>query len=482
MTPDRTDLERTEARLRAAVGARTADVPEPDAAVTLAAIERRLSAARRRRTLERVGGGVLAAAAAVAAVLGLATVVGDDGPDQVRTTDRPTTTTTTTTPPATTTSVAPDLGSQSADAIWPPPNHEQYADPQGAARSFVQEFVGFPDPPLSAFRPTSGADGEVDVHLVGEGGGVRRDRVVSTVLLRQAPDGWKVIGARSPDIEVDTPRHLDTVGGLFVAEGRSRGYEGTISVVVVEAGATARRPLVQVTGIGGAGAELEPFHLDVVIDPPPSLPAGALLFTTDTGCSACNTAFAAVPIRLGMATLETTPAAPPASEAGLTDETPLRFDGIGPVTIGMTLDEATAALRGPVRLQEQLLLEPATAALCGYARANGGPQGLLFMVTRDRPADPWRINRIDVEQESRVATEAGIRTGDTAAAVRRAYEQPSMALSIAPHPYLGTAGSYLSVVRDGANGLLLLFETEDGRVLRYRSGREAEVRYIEGCA
>ena len=478
MTPDRTDLRRTEARLRAAVEARTADVPEPDVDAALGAIERRLAVVRSRRTFGRVGGGLLAAAATVAAVLGLSAVLGDDGPAQVRTTDNPTTTTL----PAATTTVPPDLGSRSADAIWPPPNHEQYADPRDAARWFVQEFVGFPDPPLSAFRPTSGADGEVDVHLVGEGGVVRPDRVVSTVELRRAPDGWKVTGARSPDIEVDSPGRLATVGGLFVAEGRSRGYEGTISVVVVEAGATPRRPLVRVTGIGGAGAELEPFHLDVVIDPPPSLPTGALLFATDTGCSECNTAFAVVPIRLGMATLDTTPPAPPASEAGLTDEAPLRFDGIGPVTIGMTLDEATAALRGPVRLQDELLPEPATTALCGYARANGGPQGLVFMVTRDRPADPWRINRIDVEQESRIATEAGIRTGDTAAAVRRAYDGPSVALTTAPHPYLGSSGSHLSVVRDGAGGLLLLFETDDGRVLRFRSGREAEVRSIEGCA
>jgi hypothetical protein len=312
MTPDRTELEHTDARLRAAVDARTADV-EPDAAGALGVMERRLSAARTRRTLRRVSGGFLAAAAAVAAVLGLTAVLTDDGREQVRTTDGPTTTTlpvTTTTPPP------PDPESRPADLIWPPPNHEQFADPLGAARSFVEEFVGFPDPPLSSFRPTSGTEGEVDVHLVGEGGRVVRDRVVSTVVLRQASDGWKVTGARSPDIEVDTPGHLDTVGGLFVAEGRSRGYEGTISVVVVEAGSTARRPLAEATGIGGAAGELEPFHLDVVIDPPPSLSAGALLFTTDTGCSGCNTAFAVLPIRLGMATLETTPAAPPASEPG----------------------------------------------------------------------------------------------------------------------------------------------------------------------
>ena len=91
MTADRTALERTEARLRAACEARVADVPEPDAAAAHEAIERRLSAARRRRALGRLGGGLLAAAAAFAAVVGLAGVLGDDGPEQVRTTDVPTT-------------------------------------------------------------------------------------------------------------------------------------------------------------------------------------------------------------------------------------------------------------------------------------------------------------------------------------------------------------------------------------------------------
>lgn len=320
---DRSELERTETRLRAAFEARVADVPEPDAAAAHGAIERRLSAARRHRALGRLGGGLLAAAAAAAAVVGLAGVLGDDGPEQVRTTDVPTTDVPTTTTVPATTAVPPDLGSRPADAIWPPPSHEQYTDPQGAARSFVEEFVGFPGPPLSAFRPTSGAEGEVDVHLLGEGG-VVRDRVASTVLLRRAVDGWQVIGARSPDIEVEAPLPLDTVGGIFTAEGRSRGYEGTISVMVVEAGATARRPLAEASGIGGAGGELEPFHLDVVIDPRPSLPAGALVFSTDTGCSECNTAFAVVPVRLGTATLETAPPVPPPSAAGPTGPTPPR--------------------------------------------------------------------------------------------------------------------------------------------------------------
>jgi hypothetical protein len=54
-----------------------------------------------------------------------------------------------------------------------------------------------------------------------------------------------------------------------------------------------------------------------VIDPRPSLPAGALVFSTDTGCSGCNTAFAVVPVRLGTATLETTPPAAPKGAAGL---------------------------------------------------------------------------------------------------------------------------------------------------------------------
>lgn len=308
---DQDRLDRTEARLRAAVGHRTATLPVGDEEAALAAVERRLPAARRRRSAGRPAAGVLALAAAVAAVVGLAALLGDGGEDQqVEATDASTTTTPTTTP---TTTAAPEPDPEpplADDAVWPPPGRQPDAAPLDVARSFVEEYLGFPDPPLSALRPGGGPDeptGEVDVHLVGEGGVVLDDRVVSTLLLRRDAGGWVVTGARSADIVVEHPRPLDALGATFVAEGRSRGYEGTIVVSVVERGATAARPLARAAGIGGA-YEPEPFRLDVVLEARPSSPAGSVLVAADAGCSECNAAFAVVPVRLVTAT--TAPATP----------------------------------------------------------------------------------------------------------------------------------------------------------------------------
>lgn len=298
---DQDGLDRAEARLRAAVAHRTATLPVDDEEAALAAVERRLPAARRRRSVGRPAAGVLAVAAAVAVVAGLAALVGDGGEDrQVEATDASTTTTAATT----TTTAAPELEAEPVladDAVWPPPGRQPYAAPLDVARSFVEEYLGFPDPPLSAFRPGGGPDepsGEVDVHLVGEGGVVVGDRVVSTLLLRRDAGGWVVTGARSADVVVERPRPLDTLGATFVAAGRSRGYEGTIVVSVVERGATVARPLARAAGIGGL-YEPGPFRLDVVLEARPSSPAGSVLFAADTGCGECNAAFAVVPVRLG---------------------------------------------------------------------------------------------------------------------------------------------------------------------------------------
>lgn len=292
---DQQQLERTEARLRAAVAHRVEAVRPADEPASLAAIERRLAAARRGRRLRRPALAGLAVAALVAVVLGLTAVLDDGSSDRLRTTG-PGTTTTTLPATTSTTPAPPEVGAPD-DAVWPPPGHEPFADPVAATRSFVEEYLGAPDPPLSAFRPGHADEGEVDVYLVGEGRSVRRDRVVGTVTLRQVGGAWMVVGARSADIVVDHPKPLDTVASPVVSDGRSQGYEGTIFVTVVQRGATPREPLGEAVGIAGSYEGLAPFHLEAALDRAPSQPVGSLLFATDTGCGECNTSFAVVPIR-----------------------------------------------------------------------------------------------------------------------------------------------------------------------------------------
>jgi hypothetical protein len=163
---------------------------------------------------------------------------------------------------------------------------------------------------------------------------------------------------------------------------------------------------------------------------------------------------------------------------GLSEESRLVFDGIGPVRVGMTPAEASAAVGKPVEVNPGYVLDN-----CAYAEAAGGPKGLSFMVLRDTAGDPWRIVRVDVDDESRIATLAGIRIGATEAEVKRTFGAPARTgrLSVENHVYVD-GGHYISYDEDGPDGLRMLFETDGQKVTRFRSGRQGPVGYVEGCA
>jgi hypothetical protein len=135
--------------------------------------------------------------------------------------------------------------------------------------------------------------------------------------------------------------------------------------------------------------------------------------------------------------------------------------GVGPVRVGMSVNEAEAALGAP-------LLRPRSLADCAYVRPSQGPAGLSFMVVQGR------IARIDVDSAT-VATTAGARVGDSEARVRALYGER---LIVSPHKYV--EGHYLTVTpRD--TGHRVVFETDGQRVTRYRAGRLPEVKWVERC-
>lgn len=166
-------------------------------------------------------------------------------------------------------------------------------------------------------------------------------------------------------------------------------------------------------------------------------------------------------------------------EKELTAKSPVRLDGIGPVIMGMTLDEATAAVGRRVAVDQDSLISGDDTDLCGFAVVDGGPEELSFMVNRDRPRDEWRIVRLDVSDDGTIATVGGIRVGSTEEDVRRVYGN---AIKTEPHAYTGPQGHYMILDGDGPGGMKLLFETDGTKVLTYRSGLEGAVDAIEGCA
>ena len=166
----------------------------------------------------------------------------------------------------------------------------------------------------------------------------------------------------------------------------------------------------------------------------------------------------------------TTP--PPAPPEQLSESSRLRLDGIGPVVVGMTLDEASAAAGTPVRMIPNSNV--AGTGRCAYARPDGGPEGLSFMVLDDR------IARVDVAN-SRIRTVSGVGTGSTEAEVQAAY--PGR-VRVEPNPYTGHRGGrdMVYVADEASAHLSLLFQADGGRVRSLRSGLLGAVMAPEGCS
>lgn len=109
-----------------------------------------------------------------------------------------------------------------------------------------------------------------------------------------------------------------------------------------------------------------------------------------------------------------------------------RFDGLGPVTVGLSVAAATArygAGHAP----------PPDTEGCDCVRIPGGPVGALVMIERDSL----------VRQES--------------------------------HPYSGPEWHYLIVTPAQDSTRRIIFETDGWRVVSYRVGLASQVGYIEGC-
>ena len=151
----------------------------------------------------------------------------------------------------------------------------------------------------------------------------------------------------------------------------------------------------------------------------------------------------------------------------MTEADQLRIAGLGPMTIGMHLNDVERATGMEVDVSSDF------SPQCRYGQLAGGPQDLLLMFSRRV------LVRIDIGAESAIETDTGIGVGDPISKVEDAYGD---GLQSEPHPYLGDRGSYLIFDPEPEEGLLMIFETNRNRVTSFRSGFDEQVRYIEGCA
>ena len=154
------------------------------------------------------------------------------------------------------------------------------------------------------------------------------------------------------------------------------------------------------------------------------------------------------------------PAPDTATKAGEWQVTP---KGIGPLTAGMSLDEANTVLRNKLDV-------PSNPGECSIVKLKGDPTGVSLMV------ENGTVTRVDVTSGS-VATAEGAKIGDSEAAVKSFY--PGQ-VAVQPHKY--TSGHYLVVTPKSGGDYRIIFETDGSKVTRFRSGKLPSVANVEGCS
>jgi len=173
------------------------------------------------------------------------------------------------------------------------------------------------------------------------------------------------------------------------------------------------------------------------------------------------------------------PSAPPTVEQAPRDANALTADGWGPLRIGMSMAEITAALGPDANPDAVGGPDPES---CNQFRPERAPEGMLLMV------EQGVLTRISLIGESALKTDRGFGIGDTAAELKAAYGASAVAN---PHHYSGLPAEYIAAwtnvqpapgeyVQD-ANARGIVYETGlDSRVESVHAGGTS-IQYVEGC-
>jgi hypothetical protein len=154
-----------------------------------------------------------------------------------------------------------------------------------------------------------------------------------------------------------------------------------------------------------------------------------------------------------------------ASASAHADDWRVTTAGYGPVKIGMSVAEASAAL-GAKLVSEGPIDEPT----CHYMRPEPAVEGLWFMISDDH------VVRVEVNAPG-IATRSGLGVGDSEARVKELLP----AAEVTPHKYVAPDGNYLTVWTADRKAAVR-FETLQGKVTSFYAGRVPEVEYVEGCS
>jgi hypothetical protein len=140
----------------------------------------------------------------------------------------------------------------------------------------------------------------------------------------------------------------------------------------------------------------------------------------------------------------------------------LREDGVGPVKIGMTLAQLSAALH------QELAADERDEQGCFYINARGHDH-VSFMII------DGHVQRVEVGAPG-IKTTTGLQVGDSEARAREAY---GSRMKVTGHQYIDT-GHYLTIrSSDGHYGVR--FETDKGKIIGFYAGTYDAIQYVEGC-
>lgn len=152
---------------------------------------------------------------------------------------------------------------------------------------------------------------------------------------------------------------------------------------------------------------------------------------------------------------------------GQSQEPRVTADGFAGVRFGMTVAQAEAALGHKLKPTGDV-----QEGECSFVEPVGAYDGLAFMVIAGV------IARLDVQQTTAIATDTGAKVGDSESRVIDLYKGRTR---VEEHQYTGPEGHYVLVL--GSDGKAqLVFETDGGKVVSYRAGRQPEVEWVEGCS
>lgn len=162
----------------------------------------------------------------------------------------------------------------------------------------------------------------------------------------------------------------------------------------------------------------------------------------------------------------------PATEDAQPGADVLTADGWGPLRIGMTAAEITAAL-GPDANPDAV--GGPDPDRCDEFRPQNAPEGVLVMVQRGV------LTRISVSRNENIRTSERLRIGDPESKVLAAH---GMGARIEPHQYWPSPAKYITVWREprseeNARGLRYEIDAA-GRIAHLRAGGPS-IEFVEGC-